>query len=74
MAGITLEQAEAKLALWMAADDAVAAGQYYQIGGRALNRANAAEIARNIDRWNKRVKNLSRGGRSVKGGNPVYVR
>ena len=36
MAGITLAQAEAKLAEWLAADTAVAAGQSYTIGGRSL--------------------------------------
>lgn len=34
MAGITLTEAEQKLAKWMAADDAVANGQAYQLGAR----------------------------------------
>lgn len=63
MAGITLAQAEAKLAEWMAADTAVAGGQSYMIGGRSLTRANAAEIRKNIDYWNGHVERLSRGSR-----------
>lgn len=65
MAGITLAQAEAKLATWMAADDAVATGQGYSISGRALTRADAEEIRKNITFWEARVQKLSRGGRGV---------
>lgn len=71
MAGITLAQAEAKLTLWMAADDAVAKGQSYTIGGRALSRADAAEIRANIDYWEAKVQRLSRGGMKIFGGTPV---
>jgi len=66
MAGITLEQAEAKLAVWMAADEAVANGQSYSIGGRSLSRANAGEITDKIKFWNNQVKSLTRGGISIK--------
>jgi hypothetical protein len=62
MAGITLDQATAKLDAWMAADDAVASGQSYSIGGRSLTRANAAEIRSNIEFWDRKVARLSRGG------------
>lgn len=62
MAGITQAQAEAKLALWMAADDAVAKGQSYSIAGRTLTRANSAEIMKNITYWNGMVKELDDGG------------
>ena len=60
MAGITLEQAQAKLDLWMAADDAIANGQAYTIGGRSLTRADASIIDQKIDKWDKRVKQLTR--------------
>lgn len=66
MAGITLEQAEAKLTLWMDAEDKVASGQSYTINGRTLTRANLKEISDNIDRWDSRVKRLSRGGARVR--------
>ena len=70
MAGITLAQAEAKLAEWLAADTAVASGQAYSISGRSLNRANAREIRENIVFWDKQVKRLTRGGIRIIGGTP----
>lgn len=51
MAGITLDQAEAKLAEWLAADTAVARNQSYEIDNRTLTRADAKEIRQNIDYW-----------------------
>ena len=66
MAGITLAQAEAKLSSWMAADDAVASGQSYSIGGRSLTRANAGEIRDNIDYWERKVIRLSNGRGGVR--------
>lgn len=71
MAGITLAQAEAKLALWMAADDAVSQGQSYTIGGRSLTKVDSADIRENIDHWEIKVQRLSRGGIKIFGGTPV---
>ncbi|WP_265822532.1 DUF6148 family protein [Geovibrio ferrireducens] len=62
MAGITLDTAKAHLEHWLEADKAVATGQSYTIGSRALTRADAAEIRSNIDYWERKVKTLSRGG------------
>lgn len=59
MVGITLAQAQAQLDAWLAASLATATGQSYEIAGRRLTRANAAEITRNIDTWNARVVTLS---------------
>jgi len=70
MAGITLAQAEAKLAEWLAADTAVVSGQAYSISGRSLTRANAREIRENIVFWDKQVKRLTRGGIRIIGGTP----
>jgi hypothetical protein len=70
MAGITLAQATAKLAEWMAADTAVASGQAYTIGGRSMTRANSKEIRENIEYWDAKVQKLSRGGIMVKGITP----
>jgi hypothetical protein len=70
MAGITLAQAEAKLTLWMAADDAVATGQAYTIGGRSLTRADSKQIDAKILLWDKMVKRLTRGGIRVTGATP----
>jgi hypothetical protein len=71
MAGITLAQAEAKLTLWLAADDAVASNQSYDIAGRSYTRADAETISKNIDKWNRIVQRLSRGGLSYKGVTPI---
>lgn len=59
MAGITLAQAEAQLASYLAAETAVLSGQSYEIAGRRLNRANLAEIQAGIKIWNERVQALS---------------
>lgn len=71
MAGITTAQATTQLAVWMAADTAVASGQEYSISGRSLTRANAKEIRENIVFWDKQVKRLTRGGIRVTGGTPT---
>ncbi|MGH6719359.1 MAG: DUF6148 family protein, partial [Alphaproteobacteria bacterium] len=60
MAGITLAQAEAKLATWLAADDAVARGQSYSVAGRQLTRANLQEIREAVTWWDGKVKRLAR--------------
>jgi hypothetical protein len=70
MPGITIAQAEAKLAEWMEADTAVATGQSYSIGSRSLTRAHSAEIRANIKYWNDMVQRLSRGGIRVRGVTP----
>lgn len=62
MAGITLTQAQAQLTAWLAADTAVAQGQSYAIGTRTLTRAQAGEIRKNIEFWDRQVKRLTRGG------------
>jgi hypothetical protein len=59
MAGITLVQAEAQLALWLAADAAVATSQSYSIAGRSLSRADAAEITNKINYWQGKVLTLT---------------
>ncbi|HJX14411.1 MAG TPA: DUF6148 family protein [Candidatus Deferrimicrobiaceae bacterium] len=76
MAGITLVQAEAQLALWLAASEKVASGQSYTIGARTLTRADARAIQQQIDFWDKKCQELSGESnvkRSIKvyGGTPV---
>ena len=68
MAGITLAQAEAQLALWLAADAAVASGQSYAMGEKSLTLANAGEIRKNIDYWASWVNSLSQTGASTRTG------
>ncbi len=75
MPGITLEQAETQLASWIAADQAVAKGQSYQVDTgehkRSVTRADAVEIRKNIIYWNRMVERLSRRGIRVRGVVPV---
>lgn len=63
MAGITLAQAQAQLAAWLAASLAVASNQSYEIpqgnGQRKLTRANAAEIGQQVTFWNQKVTELT---------------
>jgi hypothetical protein len=59
MAGITLAQAQAALDLWITADQKVAKNQSYEVNGRKLTRADAAEITNKIDYWNNKVQQLS---------------
>lgn len=75
MAGIDLATAQAKLATWLAAEETVATGQSYTIGGRSLTRANLREIREQIEYWNNWVQRLeSTGGRQgmrVRGATPT---
>lgn len=71
MAGITLAQAEAQLAVWIEASTTVASGQAYSIGNRSITRADAKEIRESITFWDAQVKRLSRGGIAVRFATPV---
>jgi hypothetical protein len=62
MAGITLEQAQTELDLWLAADAKLATGQSYSIAGRSISRADALKY---IDFWDKKVKELSASGDGI---------
>ena len=57
MAGITKEQAEAKLQTWMEAEEKIASGQGYSIGDR-LTRADLYTVRGEIEYWNNKVKEL----------------
>jgi hypothetical protein len=59
MAGITLEQAQARLDQYLAAEEAVLLGQQYEIGGRMLRRADLQAIQEGIRIWDDRVEKLS---------------
>jgi hypothetical protein len=60
-----LEQAKAKLQLWLNAEEKVAQAQSYEIEGRRLSRADLAEIAKRINFWQTKVNRLTRGGFNV---------
>lgn len=71
MAGITLAQAEAKLALWMQVNDDIAAnGQSTAILGREFRAADLAEVNRQIEWWDTKVKQLA----ASAGGNAFRIR
>lgn len=59
MAGITLEQAQAQLNVWLDASTTVAASQSYEISSgssaRKLTRADAAEIRQQVTFWQSKV-------------------
>lgn len=59
MAGITLEQAETRLAEYLDAEAKVLLGQEYEISGRRMTRADLNAIRQGIEIWDKRVKALS---------------
>lgn len=61
MAGITLAQAEAQLAVWRAADSAVASNQSYRVNERIFTKADAEQIRENIKFWDAKVQQLARG-------------
>jgi hypothetical protein len=66
MAGITLADAEAKLAMYLAAEEAVLTGQSYMIAGRQMVRADLSKIQRGIEIWDTRVNELTyRGARAI---------
>lgn len=58
MAGITKEQAEAKLQTWMEAEEKIASGQGYSIGDRRLTRADLYTVRGEIKYWDNKVKEL----------------
>lgn len=58
MAGITKEQAEAKLQTWMEAEEKIASGQGYSIGDRRLTRADLCTVRGEIEYWDNKVKEL----------------
>lgn len=63
MAGITLSQAQAKLDGWMLAEDSLQNSQTYKMGSRELVRADLAEVRKQIEYWNRKVKELERASR-----------
>jgi hypothetical protein len=50
---ISLPQAQAALASWIAADAAVSSNQTYTIDGRTVSRADAEAITEKINYWSR---------------------
>ncbi len=51
MAIFSKELCERKLRTWMAAEDAIATGQRYQIDDRSLTRADLYDVRKEIEFW-----------------------
>ncbi len=47
--------AQARLQMWLDAEEAVSSGQSYSIGDRSLSRANLSEITDRITYWQRQV-------------------
>ena len=60
MAGITPEQANTQLNLYLDAEQKVLAGQRVRIGDKDLTRADLEFIQKGITIWNARVNELER--------------
>ena len=71
MAGITLEQAEARLAEYLAAESAVLSAQDWSLNGKRVTRADLAAIQAGIKTWDERAKAL---GASASGGGSGRMR
>lgn len=59
MSGITLAQAEAQLASYLAAETAVLTNQSYEIAGRKFTRTDLDSIQKGIEIWSGRVATLT---------------
>lgn len=55
MAVFTKELCQNKLNTWLAAEEAVATGQSYQMGSRILTRANLKEVREEMEYWAARL-------------------
>lgn len=68
MAVFSAKLCEQKLKTWLAAEEAVATGQNYQIGTRMLTRANLKEVRQEIEYWAGKLAEVkaeeSRNGRN----------
>lgn len=67
----TLATAQSQLALWVAAEAAIATNQAYSVGGRALTRANLREVGERIAFYQRLVAQLERGGVRIRQGVPL---
>lgn len=68
MAVFSKELCKQKLSSWLAAEEAIATGQSYQLGTRMLTRANLNAVREELEYWAKRLAEAEaaeqRGGRN----------
>jgi hypothetical protein len=62
MAGLTLDIAEAKLALYLAAETKILAGQAVEMDGHRLTRADLRAVQEGIAIWQGRCQQLTATG------------
>ena len=62
MAGLTLEQAEARLTKYLTAEEAILTNQKIKFGEKEITRADLPAIQDGIKLWNGRCQSLSRSG------------
>ncbi len=70
MTGIPLSRTQERLEMWLDAEKKIASGQSYSINGRQLARADLAEVQKTIEKLERKVQRLSRGGIRVMHGVP----
>lgn len=58
MAAWTLDEAKAKLAIWLAAEEKTAQGLSTQLGDRRLTRNDADMVRRQVSFWRQEVDRL----------------
>lgn len=58
MAGITLQQAEEHLQVWLQAEIEISTSQSYKIGTRSLTRADLKEVREQIKFWQNKVSEI----------------
>ncbi len=66
MAGLTLLQAETKLAEYLAAEEKILLGQRTVISGTEMTRADLTAVQEGVAIWQRRVMQLSRTGITVR--------
>lgn len=75
MAMFSKELCRKKVETWLAAEDAVALGQEYQLGTRKLTRADLTAIREQLEYWCARLAEADaeeKAGASRRGRNRVY--
>jgi len=65
MAGIDAATAEAKLALWLDAEEQLTLGQSVSVEGRSLTRADLEHVAQRVAYWDRYCKRLSSTRRGI---------
>ena len=66
MAGITLVQAEAQLALYLAAEAKILKGQAVEMDGKRLTRADLSAVQAGVKLWDSRAKSLANSGGKIR--------